>query len=514
MNKYQILVVDDDLKQVNSIADILEKTKFDVKTVIPDAAENMTNLNSFDLILIDMHFTKDGNDYGGQHFAFKVREKTKAPSIILYSGKFEPTKDGNQEKVKSYKNSVDDIVTREELASKTPDELNQFILSSIEKKRKEINNTVRLEIENNIRSLAAEEQISKTTIVKIVNALMPNSEKVELQALKTGFSGAIILRLRGNDRKTNQRLDIILKLSKGESSLELEVERKPIEGTNFNYHGVFPRDLTEVDGWSVTYMNYIPNAISLRKFLIEKRISITNKKIIQRIIDIIAIEPIKSLSAQKEENVLAVSNYSTALLIEEELDLIAKFSKKNYKQIAQSISLIKAYLNMVIEGRRKFKSTYFTKQHGDLHTENVLISSHDEIKIIDFGKSTVLPRLFDIAALDVDLVLNVIFVDSDEQFSFKKIDNWMEIALCSFPFEKKTKTVAVKKSLAIDFRNQLLLKLCNEVEDVTKNEYAEVLLFQYLRYLKFTAIPIPRRILAIKIIENLIKLLKLNFVDM
>lgn len=513
MKKYRILIVDDDPAQSSNLRDIIDQAPdFELNVSYPADALKTINKIDYDLILIDLHFETKGEDYGGQHLATKIRKTNKKVYIIVYSGKLDFTKSENQELVKSYLESgIDEIKTRKLLARTNSDELIEHLRLCIVKKQQEILSTIKFEVHPDIKSYAAIEVISEITLSLIIKEISPDANEVKVRALRAGYSGALILNIKFTNKSSNQEQDIIIKLSKDENNLALEVARKPNVGSMFEFHGVFPSDIIQIDGWTVVYMANVSNAKSVRQWLKENKNTRENRRFIDHIINVSTISIIKNiLTSSMVEDENYTITYSTAKSIIEEMLTISHYSIKIGQPLTKYINSITSYLNLVIEGNWKFQSNYYTKLQGDLHTENILIGEHNEIKIIDFGRSELFPRLFDIAALDVDLVLNVINVNKDDYFDFTVIDDLFKKVIQNYPFRKKPLTVSTNGNLAEYFRNKLLNSIYNEIKDVTINEYAEVLLFQYLRYLRFSTIPVPRRIVAIKIINKLISLLSLK----
>jgi hypothetical protein len=111
--------------------------------------------------------------------------------------------------------------------------------------------------------------------------------------------------------------------------------------------------------------------------------------------------------------------------------------------------------------------------------------------------------LFDFAALDTDLLLSVIDSSKGADHDFKNVDRWFSEITTSFPYTSKTDMNAATKPAWL--RHKLLSEMVKELPSVLAAEYAETLVFHFLRYLRFGNITLPKKILATRLIANLTK---------
>ena len=98
-------------------------------------------------------------------------------------------------------------------------------------------------------------------------------------------------------------------------------------------------------------------------------------------------------------------------------------------------------------------------------------------------------------------------------WDLEQVDRWAAWATAAFPFkesdgERETDVSGLSQRIHY-LRHALLTAMKHELELVTAEEYGRALLFQLARYLKFTRVPIPKKVLGVRMFVRLLRSLKL-----
>jgi hypothetical protein len=113
-------------------------------------------------------------------------------------------------------------------------------------------------------------------------------------------------------------------------------------------------------------------------------------------------------------------------------------------------------------------------------------------------------NLFDCAALDADLILSVLDSGDGKDHKVANVEKWFQDVTKLFPFAEPSSEL--KATTKVGWLRQALLSgIVRELPSALPIEYAETLVFQYLRYLRFPNITFPKKVLAARLIHFLTK---------
>lgn len=142
--------------------------------------------------------------------------------------------------------------------------------------------------------------------------------------------------------------------------------------------------------------------------------------------------------------------------------------------------------------------------HGDLHTRNILVKKNSDVICIDFARAYLLPRLFDVATLFIDLALRCAASET-ELWSIAKARSDVAQLLSLRPFgDADWSTVTARFGNAGTLITALGEEISNTVPDVSRAELRDSLLHQLLRFIRFSTVPMPRRIMAVVLADSLL----------
>lgn len=348
---------------------------------------------------------------------------------------------------------------------------------------------------------AAIETIGEETLLLILRDLLPNAADYAVRALKGGFSGAILFSVKATTLE-GDHLDTVLKASRSTTALERELKRRPQVGSQFDALAVAPMSHSiskKVGEWIGALMREIVNARPLATVVSEQTITAATKKAIDRAVAQSYVAPM-SHSMVANSDPYELSWRAAAALDRSLSDL------QNMKAIVSSADRVKCiwlkkFLREVMEGKKQILvgGARTAHLHGDLHADNVFLGDNSGPYVIDFEHHDLYPRLFDCAALHVDLILVRLDQDGGRNWDISHIDAWERWASNSFPFSDGDGKGKKSSPTAINYVRDALVKAVRGADSVAAEEYGRSLMFQLARYLKFETITIPKKVLGLRL---------------
>jgi thiamine kinase-like enzyme len=321
-------------------------------------------------------------------------------------------------------------------------------------------------------------------------------DEYNVETLSGGYSDSILLRVKSVGKDAGQVSNVV-KLSENQFSLNKELKSKPYQGSILDQFSTLPRqaETIKVQNWYAFSLAEVKNAQTLEAFLQRRKANDRNKAILKRVIKNLLLEP--ALSAKIIDDGLKDLNLYYVFLSDviSVLESLYEYSRHKKQSLAENIECLIKYLTN-LDGANfqlSIHQKYGTFLHGDMHCRNILLNERNEATLIDFARSDIYPRLFDIAALDVDLIINVFDSQKGANWEFNKIAGWSREIKNNYPFKSDSKSDNTCISYARKLMHDYMIR---ELPDFSDVEYAEVVTFQLLRYLRFHTITFPKKIVC------------------
>ena len=331
----------------------------------------------------------------------------------------------------------------------------------------------------------------------------------EVKALQAGYSGAAILRVKAKDKSdAPDGIRLIVKVSRSQFALEDELKRRPKTGSRYEASSAFPntQPIIQQDGVYAIYIREVREKLLLRTFL-EKPEAKGDHSLLGKVVTDLLIAPAQEAKPWEDFDLQADAYQFRASALSDISDFLEDAAK--WKRILERADLIaiksaQKFVDTLIEARWGFAITkrHAAHLHGDFHCRNVFVAVGEAPVLIDFGRSTVYPRLFDIAALDADLIISVMDAANGVDLDFKKINAWLRRVTTCFPFAVAPSNKSHNGKTQL-LRHILLTQMTGKLKTVLPAEYSEALLFQLLRYLRFDSVTPAKKILAVRMIALL-----------
>lgn len=289
------------------------------------------------------------------------------------------------------------------------------------------------------------EVVGEEHIVKLVSRFLSDQCKIRrFFHVQTGLSGAVGLgvecdllpRRRGQIRNRS----LVLKLSRDRNLIQREYERRR-ETVHFP-QGLFPKyvDVPPQNngGWHAIAVNYVRCAETLRRWLFTPSATpIALKGVLGGVFLNPGLKMVYGSSSRNDavqydvalQSVLTTSRSARILLALDELssharahDSWATFVENRVRRFVQEGR---------IEGRVAThipSQVCFTRSHGDLHSENILVDQRARPWLIDAGDIDMLPWPSDLARLSVDLIIAGLDTE-DANDEWGELDRWLLLAI-------------------------------------------------------------------------------------
>lgn len=517
MNKLQVLIVEDDPTKLGALLDRLSEATFDVDVRNgPNEALKRVQGKRFNVVFIDLQLTKEetGKEpfYEGIALGEKVRQLAPEAAMVMYSGSISK---GCEASWPHYRECMDvlkadAVMARSELFSMSSQMLETRLRDWLAG-RERLSGGVHFDFEKDLDTEAVREVFGSDVVEHLIAGFAKSCSYFQVGALQPGYSGAAVLRVKGAQSPDFVgAVQLVIKLSKAKFALESELRRRPVPGSHYDAKGVSPYgpEVSERDGVYALAIPWVRNMILLREFLRVRGLTKGDQKVLSRVVLDLLVSPAKDAKAYGTFG-LPASCYALRATAASE---IVRFLSEavTWKEVLtradlRSIEATRWFVKLVVSGTWGFttEGRMAAHLHGDFHCRNVFTAQDDGPVLIDFGRSAVYPRLFDFAALDTDLILSVLDCENGFDQDFSNINRWFVEATGCFPYTERTGVRAQTKAGWL--RRVLLSEMVRTLPAVLPSEYRETVVFHLLRFLRFSNVTVPKRILATRLIERLVR---------
>jgi CheY-like chemotaxis protein len=523
MGELKFLIVDDTPWILSMIADLLRRIPNSHVVECSGRESALANIKKtfFDVCFIDLMLRSFDDQktvvYEGIPLIEEISRIEKKSVIVAYSSALKENEEVKNNLYEQCRKAGADVVTSRSPLITGSSILHEKINTWIKDKQRITIEGRQIQFTDNLATKAAAETIGERNLTVILEDILPSMNNDLINALDSGFSGAFVLQVHSINR-SGMTIKNVLKISNYEFALEKEFRRRPSIGSQLDRSSVSSGThlSKRVNGWRGILFREIIDAVPLSKYLSVSGISKTVQSTLDKVVSDVFILPAKDAQViPKDTNPEEEYkfNWKTGFELERSLNSLINMSSVINTHDRKSASIIKEFFIKVIEGKISLITTgRFATLHGDLHSQNIFVHEGSTPLVIDFEKSDTYPRLFDIAAFNVDLLISRLDYGKGAEWKFDRIDIWENWALHSFPFRNgvSDEELLIKGISRIQYiRNGLINAMLNNLDDVNVEEFGRAFLFQIARYLKFPTISVPKKVLAIRLAVRLLKELHL-----
>ena len=484
-----------------------------------DGALQDLTIHDYEFIFVDLKLSDENlspneePQYDGIQLCEDIKRHNPNTIIIIYSGDIRYREESKFSHYTDCKNAgADDIISKKELFDKTSTQLSVYLDELKKNKLYKIHNEKPILFEDDIKTKAFFEIADKDVIYQIVNNLLPNMVDHRVLVLQAGFSGSLVFLVKSSSHEPHKyNIENVVKISRSLTVLENELKRAPKPGSYLHSLSVTPSSIQprRVDDWYCIAIPKVRNAMILSDVLATKKTSQVLKKTFNILIKTLVIEPIQEAFSWDYSKGIISENYTLTFNAGYEiiqiLEDIIKWRNIISEDDLQKIKIVRGFVEQYFKDGYEFTNDNhkLALLHGDLHCRNIFFVKDSRPITIDFGRSSVYPRLFDAAALNIDLIISQMDAYGGMSYRYDLLDEWFQTCIAQYPFQndiRYDKEAPVFQLLSVLF--ELLLK---DVEDITCIEYADVLVFHLLRYIRFNNVTYPKKILIIRFLHALIQ---------
>ena len=479
-----------------------------------DTAQKYLERNQFEAILIDLNLADEDGEFSGIPFGANVRSSYEELLIVMYSAHIEDGRESSFKHIDDCKNAgADHVLARSYLTTKPAVTIKKKLEELHEKRLAKLRDNVKVTYDDTLKIRAVIERLGSVSVLKaILQKVVPNASEYKVQVLSEGYSGAILLRTTSEKvANTGATARNIVKIDKSDFSLARELKSKPFQGTHLDSVSVAPRadHVVRVQEWSAFSVRDVGDSISLEWFLLKQRSSTKTIRLVDGYVDTLLKEnAVQSTEQRVGDDSLAFDlRYTFLQEVVNAIDSVDMFCEvlPKSKVWRESALHLRKFVEGMVSGYYGMagQAIHVAPLHGDFHCRNILLTKGDfRPVVIDFGKSAIYPRLFDYSSLEADVIIRVLDSDVGKFWEPAQVSVWWESLGRAFPLGDKS---VDGKSLICHLRNKIHHSLQNELVSVTKREYADALIFQILRYLRFSNISIAKKAMCVRWASQLVK---------
>src|SRR5258707_3149979 len=495
MTKLAFLVVDDKTEWSGALVDALRGIP---DTTVQecgraDGALARARAEYFDVCFVDLLLREFDSAsqvvYEGVRLIEQLRQSARSSVIVGYSASIEQGRESSNRITDECRDAGADVVlARTTLLSMASSKLAVAIHGWITTRAKTHPSDRILTAKTDIETQAAMETIGERVLQLLLEDLLPEGAADAAQALTGGFSGALVLSVTSRTRGPGSVVtENVVKVSRAEFSLESELRRRPIIGSHLERHAVssVARTSRRIDGWRAALFREVSGAVPLARYLNEPGFTGVTQRTLDRLVTEVCTRPARE--AQPLIGDAAIDgeyrlSWRAGAALVKALNDLAGMSSVVKKRDRTRAALVARYVSAILDGKASLVSgrERFARLHGDLHADNLFVANESSPVVIDFERSDVYPRLFDIACLHVDLMLVRLDHGRGRDWDLEQVDRWAAWATAAFPFkesdgERETDVSGLSQRIHY-LRHALLTAMKHELELVTAHEYGRALL--------------------------------------
>jgi CheY-like chemotaxis protein len=511
----KVLIVEDNAATANMLFDTLGKATDIDRTLASQSAMALQALkgDSFDVVLVDLKLAQSQEVgpgkaiYDGVQLGEDIRKTLPGAVIVMYSGDIVP---GREVEFPYYedcrKAGADYILSRETLLEKSAKIWTETIEQWIKTKRADEALVRPLENDDDWNTLGVLETVGRDVLSQLIRQAIPGMARDSIRALQAGYSGAFVLWVTSSSKGAKKDIETILKISDSTAPLEEELRRVPIVGSALDLSSVLPHSsYVSWQEWHAIPIRPLKNATLLRDFLLQGTAKRSDHRIFSRLVSTLLIEPAHAAVPPNAAS-SRLLGYAAGSQILSTLEQIGTWRRTLSRVTAEDLRIVRRFVERSLQGHWSICGNHYVAGlHGDFHCRNIFVGPEGRAVLIDFGKSGVYPRLLDFAGLDADLLISLWDSQRGTDLRFDKVNRWFDFAVGSFPFETRPSRRGKSDARVAVLRRILHARMVDELDAVTSLEYSEALLFQFLRYIRFTATPAPKKILAVRLVAALLR---------
>lgn len=510
----KLLVVDNNSFGAAFLIDRLQPiTKLEVhQRSTESAAWALVQNERFEFYFIDLKLDDDNTrNYNGIQLGSRIRQLSTECVIVMYSSDI--PEDGPSQfshYQRCLRAGADDVVNRNSLYNQLPDELERYLDELARKRVEKLSAERPVEFHSGWRTMAARELVGDLALQNLVRRAIPRGESHHVEAIKGGYSGSVLLRVRSRS-DDSEKMRNVLKVGRSRSALDDEFKRRPAIGsytdqiseTPYSSPVIYDRE------WAAMPIREVTNAHELSELLYDRALPASDHPVYQRIVDLLVAAVHEThMTTTRGRKAEPLFKYSFGAELLDVCDTFSVMTAVLSDRDLECVASVRTFIEGALVGHwapDAATDASLALLHGDFHTRNILVTNQSSVTVIDLARRGFYPRLFDFAAIDVDLVLAHLGARDGADWAFARRDEWEKEVTGAYPYSTTT-TWSSTVDPAMYLRSVALSGMVTNVDHISRREYADALVFQFLRHLRFPSVPLPKKLLAVRLVAQLLAL--------
>jgi hypothetical protein len=459
--------------------------------------------------MVDLWLEDQGKpEPAGRHVCGLIRERHPECFIILYSQEFDDKPDGNWQELGL--DAGADVVLGVSKLHEKGNKLRAFLRDGIAAKRDARRGKRSLVVATDLRTSAAVRTIGEDTLRDIIARLIPQGAMDNVTAISGGYSGSEVFRVISAAQQTGAAgTKNILKVDARRSQIEAELAGAPQVGAPEEFAAARPiKSLSSAVNGFWAFLAPAVDGKTLRDVILHDAMA---QREFTRIVDAIRediVRPGLTRAAVVQNDVpdwtRINANYAVQIL--DAVDIVHEAAMGLQFALFEKRCIVD-FVEQAVRYEWSPSRTIPVRSflHGDLHADNILVDKLQRVFVIDFARSYLLPRTFDVASLFIDLTMRAV-TGPVSMWQLNEVAAWLEAVRDLRPFGVKKWREGFTKAKRV---TAILGMLESELDDcdppVSQGELRDVMIYQLLRHGRFPNTPMPLRIALFTLAEALIR---------
>lgn len=518
-----VFLVEDETVAQGTLTHAIRQAGFEVVVAGTEAtATQIAREASFDAAIVDVSLSQSEKGgvttfhEDGIRVIEEIRVHNEAAFIIVHSFLLDYPGKAETVREKAMQAGADVVVHRPDL-DVARERLRATIENGIRERQEKLGALSRITFGTDIRSQAAKETADANLLRKILKHALPDARDFHVKAVGGGLSGALVMRITSEPTAKKPRLRGILKLSRHRVAHQEELlgNPHPASAMAVAAPSIVWQSERPFGGWYCMLQQEVPKAATLEAWLCSSGTgeTVADK---DRARSVVAATVVESFAAEARFPTMTEKTteltYRFVSEVCDSLDGLERVAASVSLELERDLSTVREFAVTAVGARRwnfGANATWLSFQHGDLHPRNILFANGEHTRLIDYGKAAVLPRLSDAMNLCVDLWIRDLPADGLAAHDCGNIQPWQQHIRGQVLWPRGR----TKGSPAVSAAAKRAMHICDAIHAAMKTldpspspaEIGDCILFQLLRYSRFSSLPAAKRLLAVTLAADIVR---------
>jgi hypothetical protein len=377
----------------------------------------------------------------------------------------------------------DEVISRPNLLSLRSEQLADKLLRLQQVRRKSQDDIYPIAFAADLHTRAICDSVTEDSLKALIRLVNAQPAPSQVTAFGGGLSGAHVLRVERASTEASPASSFVVKVSNDATSLRREVVSTPAVGTLLASSATRPASSTvaSLGEWHAYSQPLFLDAHPFADWILSRQAEDTAySRVAKAVVGAHIGDPAAHGTILAKGHRLELRSSFRHEVIAQ-LELLRASGDDNVKNAIDGITGFLVRDGLIDLGR---SCPFWALQHGDLHARNILVNERDQYTLIDFARTGYYPRCTDAAALLVDAAIMVGRRDRSPCDPTSQVQTFQLLASIS----EARGISAAAGAPRFDELSGLVRARVALLPNISRAEWSESLLFQGLRYLRFSSL--------------------------